>query len=170
MAAPQFSLTSPAFNDGGWMPSEYTIEGQGGNPPLEWRNPPDGTRSFALEMIDYDIPGGRGFVHWVLYDIPANESRLHAAEAAGKTGRNGVRRREYYPPCPVNGAHGYTFRIFALDCEALNPRKDDQKSIRQAVDDHLLGTAQLVGRYRCQKMNDRQALFENLKMYVRPRR
>ena len=52
----------------------------GGNvsPALEWRNPPAGTRSFALLMHDPDAPGAQGFWHWVVYDIPPATSALPA--------------------------------------------------------------------------------------------
>ncbi|HVS59763.1 MAG TPA: hypothetical protein VHE82_03605, partial [Gemmatimonadaceae bacterium] len=51
-----FKLSSPAFAPNGPIPSKYTCEGADISPPLEWSDPPDGTRSFALIVDDPDAP------------------------------------------------------------------------------------------------------------------
>src|SRR5690554_619689 len=69
-------LTSPAFEDGGVIPAKHTDEGDDLSPALVWQDIPDGTKGFALICHDPDAPlvqnGTYGFVHWVLYNIPAS--------------------------------------------------------------------------------------------------
>ncbi|NLD69074.1 MAG: hypothetical protein GX644_09695 [Limnobacter sp.] len=46
---------------------------KGGNlsPALASKDPPTGTRSFALRVHDPDAPtGGAGWWHWVVRDLP----------------------------------------------------------------------------------------------------
>jgi Raf kinase inhibitor-like YbhB/YbcL family protein len=168
-------LSSPAFEDNGIMPVEFTCEGPGYSPPLEWDRFPEDTQSFALEMIDYDIPISRaGFVHWVVYNIPAHIRQLPArfslpesTQMGAVIAPNGFGRRKYYPPCPVSGTHAYTFRLFALDIKALDHGSDRYVIFKNEVSKHLLDVGTLTGRYRCRKMNNWEALVTNLKLSMR---
>jgi hypothetical protein len=50
----KFSLLSNAFNDGEYIPKQYTCEGDNIPIPLYWKNPPLNTNSYALIMDDPD--------------------------------------------------------------------------------------------------------------------
>jgi Raf kinase inhibitor-like YbhB/YbcL family protein len=90
-------LRSRNFNDGDPIPTEFAFAAAdpvnhfalstNRNPHLEWSDVPEGTKSFALVMHDYDVPSraddvnreGREipaslprveFFHWLLLDIP----------------------------------------------------------------------------------------------------
>jgi len=82
------ALTSPAFSQGGRIPTKYTCEGEDLSPPLLWTAAPSGTKSFALIVDDPDAPDPAKpqmvYVHWVLYNIPASTTSL--AENATKSG------------------------------------------------------------------------------------
>src|ERR1043166_4833609 len=66
--AEPFMLTSSAFKDGTPMPKKHANNTQGNancvgenvSPPLAWSNPPAGTKSFALIMVDPEGKGGTG--------------------------------------------------------------------------------------------------------------
>lgn len=58
-------ITSSAFVAGGIIPKKCTADGADVSPPLEWNDPPAGTKSFALICDDPDAPVGT-WVHWVL--------------------------------------------------------------------------------------------------------
>src|SRR5437588_12962117 len=47
-----FSLKSSAFGQGDRVPDKYTPDGGDLSPPLEWSDPPAGTKSFALIVDD----------------------------------------------------------------------------------------------------------------------
>ncbi|MGB2706239.1 MAG: YbhB/YbcL family Raf kinase inhibitor-like protein, partial [Candidatus Omnitrophota bacterium] len=68
-------LRSPAFKNGEFIPAKYTCKDEDVSPPLEWTGVPGGTESFALISDDPDAPMGT-WVHWVLYDIPAETKAL----------------------------------------------------------------------------------------------
>jgi Raf kinase inhibitor-like YbhB/YbcL family protein len=159
-----FTLSSPAFNDDGVLPIKYAGAqcrggGRGGNisPPLAWLNPPAGTKSFAVLMIDPDGERGLGSVHWVAYGIPAARTELKEGEGgmpppadivAGKNSRGTL---GYTGPCgpPVDAPHHYVIDVIALDLapDAL-PAGLDRDELLRAIKGHSLGPASLVVRYR----------------------
>src|SRR5206468_11217592 len=57
-AAQTMKLTSPAFASQQPIQKQYSCDGQSISPPLQWGEPPTGTRSFALIMDDPDAPNG----------------------------------------------------------------------------------------------------------------
>ncbi len=46
------------------------------SPEIEWKNAPEGTKSFVLTVYDKDAPTGLVWVHWEVVNIPANVSKL----------------------------------------------------------------------------------------------
>lgn len=165
-------LNSPDFNDGGFIPTVFTVEGLGRSPALVWTGLPTQTRSLVLWMFDPDVPAPMGpFTHWSIYNLPAESSGLPegvTGEQLGKMGavtaQNGARHRKYYPPCPVNGAHSYVFELFALRVDKLQPRSDRWLDVRAALDLHVLDNVRLTGLYRCMKLSDRQAFWRNMRL------
>ena len=147
-------LKSSAFQNGATIPRKYTCDADDISPPLSWSNAPSAAKTFALIVDDPDAPGGT-WVHWVIYDLPANSKEL--SEAVGKTetlangakqGLNDFRKVGYGGPCPPPGKpHRYRFKLYALDAPAhLKPRATKQ----QLLDDmkgHVLGEAEIIGSY-----------------------
>jgi Raf kinase inhibitor-like YbhB/YbcL family protein len=151
----RLDLTSPAFRDGGTIPTKFTCDGADVSPPLDWSRAPEGTKSLALICDDPDAPMGT-WVHWVLYGIPADKNSLRegvprnaAVEGIGMQGKNDFRRIGYGGPCPPPGKpHRYFFKLYALDAE-LELKPDAKKvDLERAMRGHLLATGQLVGRYQ----------------------
>ena len=77
-----FEITSAAFRNEADIPAKHTCDGLNLSPPLQWRDPPAGTRSFALIADDPDAPAGT-WVHWVLYGLPADLSVLPSFAGLG---------------------------------------------------------------------------------------
>jgi len=147
-------LTSEAFAEGGGIPSLYTCQGEDTSPPLAWEGVPVGTQSFALICEDPDAPVGI-WVHWVLFDIPAEARELPAAvptdatlsDGAGQ-GLNSWPRTGYGGPCPPSGTHRYIFRLYALDSVLrLAPDDTDKAALLDAMEGHVLGETSLTGLY-----------------------
>jgi Raf kinase inhibitor-like YbhB/YbcL family protein len=165
-------LTSPVFNNGKYIPAEYTSEGSGISPSLQWFDIPAETRSFAIVMTDFDIPSPARrwakFFHWIVYNIPAEISSL-PVDFSGQVGEsggpmvaaNGGGNRCYYPPCPVFGTHEYVFQIFALDVTRISASGEKPEQIIQEISHHTLETGKLVGLYSCTKLSIWQALRWN---------
>lgn len=147
-----FQLASPSFGNDQPIPTRHTCEGEGSSPELAWSRPPEGGKSFALLMHDPDAPRGN-FTHWLLWDIPANETSLAegtGSQSAGATGANGHGDVAYLPPSPPRGdsPHRYIFEIYALDVPVLDlPRGADRKEFEAAIGPHVLAAARLTGRF-----------------------
>ncbi|HMV67767.1 MAG TPA: YbhB/YbcL family Raf kinase inhibitor-like protein, partial [Myxococcota bacterium] len=79
-AASTLQLTSPDFAEGGAIPRVHTCEGNDLAPALAWTGAPAGTRAYALIVDDPDAPDPAKprmtWVHWVLYDLPADATGL----------------------------------------------------------------------------------------------
>ena len=74
------SITSSSFPHEGPIPSRHTCEGHDTSPELFWTDVPGGAKSLVLIVDDPDAPDPaapkRVWVHWVLYDIPADRQRV----------------------------------------------------------------------------------------------
>ena len=126
-------LASPDLAAGQFAPRFiYDQSGcTGGNvsPALAWSDAPVGIRSFAVTIFDPDAPTGRGWWHWVVYDIPATARSLpqDAGAASGSNLPQGARQTAndfggpgYGGPCPPPGSpHRYVFTLYALDAASI---------------------------------------------------
>ena len=148
-------LKSTAFQAGADIPRKHTCDGGDVSPLLRWEKAPAGTKAFALIVDDPDAPAGT-WVHWVIYDLPAQTKEL--AEGTPKTetlangakqGMNDFRRIGYSGPCPPPGPpHRYFFKLYALDAPTnLSPRATKQQLL-ESMKGHVLAEAELVGRYK----------------------
>lgn len=148
-------LRSPAFENNTPIPARYTGDGDNIAPPLEWREAPEGTKSFALVMEDPDAPNGT-FRHWAVYDIAGERDRLPEATTNGaKTERLGLGVNDfdnthYDGPAPPkgHGTHHYHFKLAALDVDHLTVAQPPTvEAVWEAARQHALATAEIVGTY-----------------------
>ena len=108
-------------------PPNPNCVGENISPQLSWKNPPDGTRSYALTMVDPEGYGGMGVVHWVAYGIPATVTSFAEGEVSKPSskyvGGKSTEEVGYYSgPCTPPGApHQYVFRIIATDLAITAP-------------------------------------------------
>lgn len=147
--ASSLSLESPAFNVNTPIPRQYTCDGADISPPLFWQYPPANTQSFVLIVDDPDAPSG-DWVHWLVFNIPANTWLLpEAAEnpTGAVTGQNSWGQATYRGPCPPSGTHHYFFRLYALDTVLHLGSAADKSDVLKAMQDHVLETSELVGIY-----------------------
>jgi Raf kinase inhibitor-like YbhB/YbcL family protein len=156
-----FVLRSPAFEDGGEIPSTYTCEGKDISPALSWRGVPEGTRSLALIVDDPDAPDPaapkRVWVHWVIYNMPPTTTTLPEAVSAQRLaagtaiGKNDSSETGYSGPCPPIGRHRYFFKLYALDQVLPNKGALSKKDLEALMEGHIVGQAQLMGTYEMKK-------------------
>jgi Raf kinase inhibitor-like YbhB/YbcL family protein len=146
-------LTSTTFEQGAMIPEKYTCDGEDISPPLNWSGIPDDTQRIALICDDPDAPMGT-WVHWVLFNIPADTTGLpenipseRVLENGAKHGINDFRKLSYGGPCPPGGTHRYFFKIYALNIEiGLEPGATKDELLK-AMEGHILDEGQLMGRY-----------------------
>ena len=162
-AAGKFALTSGELSAGGKIAEAQVFNGfgcKGGNlsPSLSWSGAPAATKSFALMMHDPDAPTGSGWWHWVLYDIPAQQTSLaagagdpqkHLLPAGTLQGHTDFGSAGYGGPCPPPGKpHHYYLRLYALKVAKLDVPADATAAyIGFMVRSQSLAKAELMGVY-----------------------
>ncbi len=148
------SISTEAFRAGETVPAEYTCDGRNVSPELSWGTVPSGAKSIALIMDDPDAPRGT-FVHWVLYNIPADTGKLAGGvprtETLGDGSSQGMTdfgRPGYGGPCPPPGKpHRYYFKIYALDTKLNLPPGATKADVERAMKGHVLAQGELMGKY-----------------------
>jgi Raf kinase inhibitor-like YbhB/YbcL family protein len=150
----EIKVTSSAFAEGGLIPAKYTCDGQDISPPLQWEGVPEGTKSIALISDDPDAPRGM-WVHWVLFNLPADNTGIEENIPPEKTLPNGAiqgitdfGRVGYGGPCPPSGTHRYFFKVYALDTKLDLAAGANKSQLLKAMEGHILGQGQLIGKYK----------------------
>ncbi len=153
-ALSSMQVTSPAFRHGGEIPVRHTGEGEDVSPELSWSGIPEGTRSFAVICHDPDAPlvtdrGTYGFVHWVLYNIPASVNSLAEGVRDYTAGMNDFGRPGYGGPMPPNdhGAHHYYFWVLALSENLELDSGLTMWEMLERIEPQIIGMNRLVGTY-----------------------
>lgn len=110
----RLTVTSPAFEPNGRLPKEFTCDGEGVSPPIQWSGAPAGTKCFAVSL--WHTASDREKSYWLVYDIPADVTKLAKNErSVGKFGHNDKRRAVYEPMCPKGTKlNTYNITVFAL--------------------------------------------------------
>lgn len=143
----KFLLTSPVTEDLKEIPAEYTGDGEGASPPLEWKGAPAGTKSYAL-IMDHVAPGGDKKWYWTLWDIPASATSLPKnAQGIGKMGTGFKGEIGYEPPHSRGpGAKTYVITMYALSTPltvAQSPRDVSRDILLAAMKDKVLASSSL---------------------------
>jgi Raf kinase inhibitor-like YbhB/YbcL family protein len=164
-AADVFTLTSSAVQDNGTLATKNACNdkqrspncvGDNISPPLAWSNVPDGTKSFALVIVDPEGRAPAGVTHMVVYGIPADvkgfaEGGLSKPSEKFVGGKSTMNQGVYFGPGtpPSTDWHHYTWTIIAtdLDPKALQPGMT-REELAAALKDHVKGSAGLVTRFR----------------------
>lgn len=145
-------LVSSVFHEGGSIPSLYTCEGKGINPPLEISSVPPNAKSLVLIMDDPDVPKSLRpsgmFDHWVVFNIPPSTHKIaENATPPGIQGQNTKGQNQYYGPCPPDRQHRYFFKLYALDAMLSLPAGSTKAEVEKAMAPHILAQCQLIGLY-----------------------
>jgi len=163
--AATFSLTSPDIKPRATIREAQVFNGFGCtganiSPALVWKNPPKGTKSFALLVHDPDAPtGGSGWWHWVVINIPAATGALPGG--AGKADGSGLPAGTvqintdfggpgWGGPCPPVGdtPHRYNFTLHALKVDKLElPPGATAALAGYMINANSIGKAKLTGLY-----------------------
>jgi Raf kinase inhibitor-like YbhB/YbcL family protein len=126
------------------------------SPHLVWKNPPKGTKSYAITVYDPDAPTGSGWWHWLVWNIPVTVSSLPTgvgheillAQGASE-GQTDIGTAGYFGVCPPKGdkSHRYQFKVFALKVERLElPENPMPALVGFMLKANSLGSANLTAR------------------------
>jgi Raf kinase inhibitor-like YbhB/YbcL family protein len=149
LSAATLQITSTAFAPDGAIPSKYTCDGQGMNPPLVFGGIPAKTQSLVLIVDDPDVPKNLMpsgvFDHWLIWDLAPTSKGF--AEGEGKGGINGAGQQGFMGPCPPDREHRYFFKLYALDTKLTGAKIGNKKDLETAMNGHIIEKAELIGRY-----------------------
>ena len=140
-------LGSPSFEEGQEIPQRHGKKADNVSPELWWEDPPEGTLSFALAMVDKD-PVAHNYVHWLLVDLTPDITMLPEGAGAGGLPNIAFEVSPYAGPVPPSGTHDYEFTVYALDTEEVDlPPNASLQEFEEAVEPYTLETATLVGTF-----------------------
>src|SRR5215471_5067487 len=123
-------LAVPAAQDNGTLATKNACSdkqrspncvGENVSPPLAWSNVPDGTKSFALLLLDPEGRPPAGVSHMVVYGLPTDVKGLAEGELSKPSdkfvgGKNLMGVGIYFGPGtpPNTDWHHYTFTLVAM--------------------------------------------------------
>jgi Raf kinase inhibitor-like YbhB/YbcL family protein len=155
-----FTLSSPAFPDGGEIPAKYTqADPKPVSPKLEWSNVPANAAAFVLLVIDPDAALRKSpefFIHSMMLNIPGTARELpEGVPAAAQLPDGTIQTKNfrgeyaYLPPgAPAPGPHHhYMWKLFALDAKLTVGPDATYPDVMKAMEGHVLGAAVMVGRF-----------------------
>ena len=150
------TVTSAAFKHHGSIPAKYTCEGEDVSPPLAWSGLPAKAKSLVLIVDDPDAPDPAApkmtWVHWILYNIPADAQGLAEAVKSLPSGTlegiNDWKRTGYGGPCPPIGRHRYFHSLYALDSALPDLKHPSKAKLEDAMKWYVLAHAELIGTYQ----------------------
>lgn len=154
----RIDLCSLAFADHAPIPAQYTADGEGRSPPLQWVGVPAQASSLLLIVEDADAPTPQPLVHAIAVELPPGDGALaegalaspgHDGEADVKTGRNSYLKASWLPPDPPpgHGAHRYAFQLFALAGDGAFSAKPGREEVIDALRARAVAAGLLIGTY-----------------------
>lgn len=158
--AADFTVQSPDVSEGQSIDAPFLYKGLGctgsnTSPQLSWKNPPAGTRSFAVTVNDLDAPSGNGWWHWMVVNLPAKTSVIEHGASRGSLPvgalqiRNDFGQNGYGGPCPPPGKlHRYEFTVWALKVDKLKLEASAGGALSSfVIKQNALGQAKLTAQY-----------------------
>lgn len=142
-------ISSPVFENNGYIPAKYTCDGRDINPSLLIENVPANSKSLALIVDDPDAPRGT-WVHWVLWNIDSKTKQIkeNSIPVGAKQGLNDFRKHTYGGPCPPSGTHRYFFKLYALDTLLNLDSNATKANLEDAMKGHIIEQTQIIGLYK----------------------
>lgn len=142
----------------GLLDGQYSGYGRNISPPLSWSGAPPRTRAFALVVEDPDAPGPTPVVHWIAWNIPAEQHEFGRAvrnlpeldrPAGMRQGRNSHGGIGYTGPHPPIGdpAHHYHVQVFALDRRLGLGGGADRHALARALQGRVIARGEAMVRY-----------------------
>ena len=147
-----FTVTSPAFRDGGEIPARFGCPsrngGRGKTPPLRWSGAPTSTKAFAIVTDAPDAPTGAS-VLWLIANIDGTTHELVEGARPPKAveGQNTFGKVGYTPPCPTKQRQRYRYTIYALGERAQLPQGAALKDSLNTIAKLTIGRGRITGNF-----------------------
>ena len=147
-----------SFENNGMIPKKHTGFGEDKSPELMLNDIPNDTVSLAIIMDDLDVPFRDYFTHWIIWNIPKTEiipeglPRGEKIECPiGAIQGNAWGKHIYRGPKQpffIRKEHRYVFYVYALDCMLNLAETSGKSELIDAMNNHVLSEAKLIGRYK----------------------
>lgn len=142
------TISSPAFEPEGVIPTKYTCKGETFNPPLAIENPLTNVKTYVLIVHDPDATE-KDWVHWLVWNIPPDTKLIaeHSVPVGSVEGTTDYDKPGYGAPCPPDGTgtHRYNFELYALnDTLNLDPTTT-RDGLVAAMNGKVITRTKLVG-------------------------
>jgi Raf kinase inhibitor-like YbhB/YbcL family protein len=149
-APERITLSSPAFREGGTIPTRFTCDGAGASPPLRWSGVPADAKELLLLMEDPDAPNGT-FVHWIVAHIPPSSRGMPAGRvpAGAVQLQQSFGKSAYGGPCPPEDdpPHHYVLSLYSLDRKLAVTKADSPDEVRSKLKRAARARGQLRATY-----------------------
>ncbi len=143
-----FTVSSPAIGADGMLPVEFTCDGLSASPPVQWKDAPAGTKSYALSL--WHTAPDQEKSYWIVYNIPADIDHLDKNDKkTGTVGLNDKKRPAYDPMCSKGpGVKEYHITMYALSSELKLPKGGEHRAaLLKAVKDITLAESTFDFKY-----------------------
>ncbi len=147
-----FAVSSSVIGTDGMIPAEFTCDGQSASPPVQWKDAPAGTKSFALSL--WHTAPDQEKSYWLIYNIPATVDHLDKNDKkTGTVGLNDKKKAAYDPMCSKGpGVKKYHVTIYALSSEVkLDKGSDNRANLLKAIKGFTLAETTLDFQYERKK-------------------
>lgn len=147
-----FVVSSSAIGADGLIPVEFTCDGKSASPPIQWKDAPAGTKSYAFSL--WHTAPDQEKSYWLVYNIPASVDHLDKNDKqTGIVGLNDKRKAAYDPMCSKGpGLKKYHITVYALSSELkLTKGSDNRAAFLKAVKDVTLAKTTLDFQYERKK-------------------
>lgn len=141
-------ISTTAFSERRPIPERFTADGKNINPSLSISGVPREAKSLALIVDDPDAPMGT-WNHWLVWNIKPGTTVIKedSVPPGAAIGRNDAGTAKYAGPSPPRGTHRYYFRLYALDQTLDLPAGSFRPALEDAMQNHIVAKAELLGRY-----------------------
>lgn len=149
----QLSVATRSWQNGGDIPLMSTQYGNNAFPGLTWSSV-TGAKTYAVIVQDTDASqNSRPILHFTLYDIPPDATRLNVGMVPGANprgshyGPNYKGSAEPYlgPHPPPGPKHHYHFQVFALDTDIPSSPAPTYDELLNDMRGHVLASGEVVG-------------------------
>jgi Raf kinase inhibitor-like YbhB/YbcL family protein len=151
-------IKSSAFEHNGYIPEKYTGRGEDISPQINISGISSNAKSVAIIMDDLDNPLIKDFDHWIIWNIPVQETipeNIQYGEVVETLGGaiQGIAygKHKYKWPKPPRfsrNAHRYQFNVYALDCMLELDGNSMKRDLVKAMDGHIIQCGSITGLYK----------------------
>lgn len=142
-------ILSNLFVFGEYIPVLCSCDDANINPPLQFSDIPENTKSLVLHMFDPDALVVPVWHHWVIVNIDPRIIEIRQGDdLIGTPCKNSWNEIGYGGPCPSDGVvHRFFFRLLALDTMLSVQEGSLAEEVLNLVDGHVIEQCELMGRY-----------------------